>query len=345
MKKEEKIQIDSITYNNNLNFYTMLKLLIQCHLSEKQLINIQKTVRDNVFNINKDKALVRILLIDNNSAKTTAEKYSGLSYFLSTIDTMDAGMWCEFLDLCIDLLLIKDLILQESKVYVNNEYKKELKHIQDLLSIDYDISSIRVPYGKRVISSLLLYAFTNATRNSSFILSSSDDIVENISKKTNKLTNDYQLNVNNMFHIIMDESMNQSIKSEAGISYERRVAQTIAPLVDKLFGHSHDSKISSVEYDNTFIYNNKLCGISAKRTLRERYKQNLENVDLLDVDYMFVITLGNDLNEDKLNNILQKNGIYVIVSQEEYDARTFLNSNKRVISSKNIEEAFRRIIV
>lgn len=345
MRKEQKINIDSKTYNNNLNFYSMLKLLIQCHLSEKQLIFIQKTVNDNLISIQKDKTLMKTLIIDTNAiVKPDTEKYSSLNYFLNTIDTIDTKMWCDFIDICVDLLLVKDLILQESKVYAANEYKKELKDIQDLLSVDYDMSSIHLPYGQRVISSLLLYAFTDINRKNDFILNSSETSVKNFSYKVKKLTNNYKLNVNNMFHIIMDESMNQSIKSDAGSSYESRVAQTIAPIVDKLFGHSHDSKIPSVEYDNTFIYNNKLCGVSSKRTLRERYKQNFEDVDLLDVEYMFLITLGNDLNEDKLNNIMQKKGIYIIVSQEEYDSRKFLNSNERVISSKNIECAFRNII-
>jgi len=345
MKKQEKITINSLTYSNNLDFYSMLKLLIQCHLSDKQLIYIQKTVADNFSAIVKDVSMVKTLLIDTNAlVKPDTDKYSSLNYFLNTIDTMDIKMWCDFIDICIDLLLVKDLILQESKVYAANEYKKELKSIQDYLSVEFDMSSIHLPYGQRVISSLLLYAFTDINRKNDFILSSSESSVKNFSYKVKKLSKSYNLNVNNMFHIIMDESMNQSIKSDAGSSYESRVAQSIAPLVQKLNGHSHDSKISSVEYDNTFIYNNKLCGISAKRTLRERYKQNFEDVDLLDVDYMFLITLGTDLNEDKLKNILQKKGIYVIVSQEEYDSRAFLNKSDRVISSKNLQTAFRNII-
>jgi len=345
MKKQEKITINSLTYSNNLDFYSMLKLLIHCNFSDKQLIYIQKTVADNFSAIVKDVSMVKTLLIDTNAlVKPDTDKYSSLNYFLNTIDTMDIKMWCDFIDICIDLLLVKDLILQESKVYAANEYKKELKSIQDYLSVEFDMSSIHLPYGQRVISSLLLYAFTDINRKNDFILSSSESSVKNFSYKVKKLSKSYNLNVNNMFHIIMDESMNQSIKSDAGSSYESRVAQSIAPLVQKLNGHSHDSKISSVEYDNTFIYNNKLCGISAKRTLRERYKQNFEDVDLLDVDYMFLITLGTDLNEDKLKNILQKKGIYVIVSQEEYDSRAFLNKSDRVISSKNLQTAFRNII-
>ncbi len=341
----KKIKIDSKTYNSNLEFYTMLKLLIQCQLSDKQLIYIQETVDKNKKNIVADVGLLKILLVDTNAVvKENTEKNASLNYFLNTVETMGITMWCDFIDSCIDLLLVKDLILQESKLYAANEYRKELKNIKDLLSIEYDMSNIHLPYGQRVISSLLVFAFTDIKRTSEFVLENSEKSLKSFSKKLKYLMCKYHLNINNMFHIIMDESMNQSIKSDAGSSFESRVANSLSPIVEKLYGHSHDSKIPSVEYDNTFIFNGKLCGVSAKRTLRERYKQNLEDVSLLDVDYMFVITLGTDLNEDKLNNILLKEGVYVIVSQEEYESRLFLNTNLRVISSDNIKNSFISII-
>ena len=52
---------------------------------------------------------------------------------------------------------------------------------------------------------------------------------------------------------------------------------------------------------------------------------------------MFLITLGIDLNEDKLNNILQKKGIYVIVAQEVYESKEYLKNNSRVISSEKLD--------
>ena len=36
-----KVEINDFIYNNNLVFYTMLKLLIKCKLSDKQLIITQ----------------------------------------------------------------------------------------------------------------------------------------------------------------------------------------------------------------------------------------------------------------------------------------------------------------
>ena len=91
-----------------------------------------------------------------------------------------------------------------------------------------------------------------------------------------------------------------------------------------------------MEYDFTFKLNGKKAGVSAKRTLRERYKQNHEDIDVLDVDYVFLFTLGTDLNKDKLENILQKNGIYVVVANEIYNERDYLKNNDRVISSNEL---------
>lgn len=345
MKITDKIIIDSNEYKNNLCFYTMLKLLIQCKLNEKQLVVLQMTIFDNKSRINEDISCIKLLILETNAiAKSNTVKYNALSYFINTIYTTSVEMWCDFLDLCVDLLLVKDLILQESKVYAASEYKRELQNVTDLLSVEYDVSGLHLPYGQRVISSLLLFAFVDTNRKSDYILKNSEQTIKNFSHVVKKLSVIYKLNVNNMFQIIMDESMNQSIKSDAGSSYETRVAHALAPIVEKLSTHSHDSKIPSVEYDNTFYFNNKFCGVSAKRTLRERYKQNLENVESLDVDYLFVITLGIDLNEEKVRNILQKNGLYIIVSQEEYNSKPYFKQNTRVISSANLLESFNDII-
>ena len=79
--------------------------------------------------------------------------------------------------------------------------------------------------------------------------------------------------------------------------------------------------------------------------LRERYKQNHEDIDILDVDYVFLITLGTDLNKEKLDYVLEKNGIYVVVADEIYQANDYMNKNNRVLSSKDLtREKLERII-
>ena len=146
-----------------------------------------------------------------------------------------------------------------------------------------------------------------------------------------------------MEHYLLREATSvssQSIKSNAGSDYEGRVFAVLNGNVSKLNDHLHDSKISAMEYDYTFEINNKKVGVSAKRTLRERYKQNHEDTSVLDVDYVFLITLGTDLNRDKLNSILEKKGLYVIVASEIYESRDYLKNNERVFSSNDISKVF-----
>ena len=245
-------------------------------------------------------------------------------------------MWKDLLLVSIELLLTKDLILEESKSYARIKYKEKIDKIKDKLSLEYDMSNLEYPYGQRVISSLLVYTLTNIDRETEFILETSKSTIKVLNDKLKNIVDKYNININNMFMIIIDESINQSIKSDAGQSYENRVHSLLLNISDKVENHSHDDMISSVEYDFTFYIDGKKYGVSAKRTLRERYKQNFEDVDFLTVDAMFLITLGIDLNEDKLNNILQKNGQFVIVADEVYEAKDYLKNNSRVLSSKNI---------
>lgn len=333
----KKIEITENVFNNNLQFYTILKLLIKCKLSDKQLILLQDTLIKNIKT--NDKLLLEKILLSNNAiASEGTSKYEDLSLLINTIENSEITMWKDMLDISIELMLIKDLILQESKSYANNQYKEIINGLNDKLCLEYDMSKLSLPYGQRVMSSLLVFALTDDNRKSEYILETSGKTIKSFNEKISKLISNYNINCNNMFSLIMTESVNQSIISDAGQSYESRVEEVLLPIVDKLFGHSHDSKIPSVEYDFTFELNGKKCGISAKRTLRERYKQNFEDVETLDVDFMFVFTLGIDLNEDKLNNILQKNGIYVVVAQEVYDSKDYLKNNTRVLSSKNLNK-------
>ena len=322
-------------YNNNLQFYTMLKLLLKCGFNDKQLIIFQDTLQKNAHLNNKEQ-IANVLLGNNVVATEGTQKYEDLCLLINTIEHCNITMWISLLDVSIELMLVKGLILEESKAYAKEQFKNLIRNIDDKLSLEFDMSNLNLPYGQRVISSLLVYTLSNTNRDSEFILKSSGKLVRAFNDKLKNLVYNYGINCNNMFSLIMTESMNQSITSDAGQSYESRVSERITPIVDNLLGHSHDSNIPSVEYDFIFEINEKKCGISAKRTLRERYKQNFENAELLDVDYMFLFTLGIDLNEEKLNNILQKNGLFVVVSNEIYESKTYLKNNSRVISSKQL---------
>ena len=337
VKKE--VAITDLIYEQNLYFYTILKNLVQVGFSENQLITLQSIILKNKDNYKDDFIGLQSVLLDSGAViKDGTKKYENFLNLVNLIDEDKYDAWTSMMDVAIDLILFKDLILQEAKAYVIGQQKDSENRIEDKLCLEYDMSNLCLPYGQKVISSLLVYALTDIERKSEFIMNSSGKHVKEINSKLNYLVKNYNINCNNMLLLIVDESVSQSIKSTAGSSYEDRVQLSLTGKVENLDPHSHDSNITAMEYDFTFNLNGKKAGISAKRTLRERYKQNHEDIDILDVDYVFLFTLGTDLNKDKLEHILQKNGIYVVVASEIYDARDYLKNNPRVISSKNLSK-------
>ena len=306
--------------------------MLKCQLRENKLLILENNIEQN-RNLNCDKMKQ---LLKNGIVNENTNAYGAFMVLLNLANKNNYIMWADLLCVSIELLLIKDLILEESKNYARIKYRETITQINDKLSLAYDMSQLEPTYGKRVISSLLVFALTSIDRETEFLLETSNNSIKALNSNLKEIIKKYDINVNNMFMIIIDESISQSIRSDAGQSYESRVQSVLLNISDTVNGHSHDNIISSVEYDFTFSINNKTYGVSAKRTLRERYKQNFENVDFLNVDSMFLITLGIDLNEDKLNNILQKNGQFVIVADEVYEAKEYLKNNPRVISSKDI---------
>lgn len=351
LKKKQKtdnkqIEINDYIYSQNLYFYTILKNIVQMGFSERQLITLQDIIMKNRENY-KDKSIdfQNMLMESSEIIREGTKKYEIFLNLVNLIDDEKYDAWTSMVDVAIDLILFKDLILQESKTYVINQEKNTENSISDKLSLEYDMSNLCLPYGQKVISSLLVFALTNIERDKEFIMLSSGKCVKAINQKIKYLVDNYNINCNNMLLLIVDESVSQSIKSTAGQSYEDRVYLSLLGKVDNLKTHSHDSNISAMEYDFTFEIQNKKVGISAKRTLRERYKQNHENIDVLDVDYVFLVTLGTDLNKDKLESIIQKNGIYVIVADEIYNARDYLKNNPRVITSAQLSRESLELII
>lgn len=325
------------TYENNLFFYTLLKTLVKCKLSENKMILLQSTIDKNRMLFANNCDGLEAFLLESESiiryATASRDEYINLIGYLNSA-TYDK--WCDMIDVGIELLLFKDLIIQEAKAYTNIRQQETERRITDHLCVEYDASTLCLPYGQRVLSSLLVYTLTSIDRNKEFILEASGAKVKEISAKIRGLAEKYKINSNSMLILIVDESINQSIKSTAGSSYESRVEYMMHPLVEDWHGHSHDKNVDAMEYDFTFSLNGKRAGISAKRTLRERYKQNHEDVSLLTVDYLFVFTLGTDLNADKVNSLLQKNGSYIVVAEEVYKSKNYLQENPRIISSRDL---------
>lgn len=328
-------KIEKEVYDNNLLFYTLLKNLLQYRLTDQKIISLRSQIKRHLDDSGVDSEKAKeYLLLSEDIIKLSSPARKSYENLINLITENNFAAWFKMLDTGIDLLLYKDLILQEAKAYTIKRQQEIETEITDQLSVKYDASNLCMPYGQRVLGSLLVHSLTSINRKSAFLLEESNKTVESICNKIKYLTKKYSINCNNMLILIVDESINQSIKSTAGSSYENRVEYMVKPFVNNWQGHSHDENISAMEYDFTFTIGTKKVGISAKRTLRERYKQNHEDPIGLDVDSVIVFTLGTDLNEDKLNHILQKNNTYIVVADEAYRTHSYLRDNHRVISSK-----------
>lgn len=334
------MNIEVKEYANNLLLYTILKNLIKCKLTDNKFIELEELIINN-RNLGATK-LIEVL--KERVIKESVKTYEDYLILINLCDDDNFDMWCDLTILSIELLLSKRALLDEVKEYSNSQYNKSISDVRDKLSLEYDYINLEKPYGQRVVSALLVNLFTDTSRNREIVLDASKNTVKNISQLIEYNQQKYLVNVNNILMIVIDESVNQSIISTAGGSYEDRIYSVLNEISDKVIPHAHDKFINSVEYDYIFELDGKLYGVNAKRTLRERYKQNFEDVNQLSVDAMFLVTLGTDLNQEKLNNIMQRHGYYVVVSQEVYDNHNYFKNNKRVISSKNFNaESLRKL--
>lgn len=267
--------------------------------------------------------------------KENVKTYEDYLTLINLCDEDNFDMWCDLTILSIELLLSKRSLLDEVKEYSNSQYRHSIEDARDKLSLEYDYINLEKPYGQRVVSALLVDLFADVNIDKEIVLDASQKIVKSLSDLISYNSKKYYVNVNNILMIVIDESVNQSIILTAGGSYEDRVFSALSEISLTVIPHAHDKFINSVEYDYIFELDDKKYGVNTKRTLRERYKQNFEDVNQLSVDAMFLITLGTGLNQEKLNNIMQRHGYYVVVSQEVYDSHDYFKNNKRVISSKN----------
>ncbi|MHA3839505.1 hypothetical protein ACX1NB_03015 [Mycoplasma sp. HF14] len=330
-------------FEENLYFYKVIKQLIKCRLT----INNRNVLRSIILNnLNVDeKVLYKTLLISDDVCKSTSKNYFQFQELVEILNQIGAKRFIDYTAIALDLISLKDLIIMQSKYYSEEFISIKIKEIQDRLSLKYDCLNIDLPYAERVISALLTDIFTMSDDskeiNAEIIKDTNNiEIINKIKEKLGYLETKYNLNVGHVFLLIVNESINQSIISTAGISYEDRVQASVISYVDDIEFHKHDSKYNEIEYDFIFHKNGKQIGVSAKRTLRERYKQNIADCDDLDVDYLCVFTLGIDLSVEKAKNILNKNNLFLVIAEEVYNSNIEFQQNSKVIPSNKIEEFF-----
>lgn len=318
MKKdiELELNLDNFRLNINLELYRTIKEVVQIKLSNEQNISIIEKLKliidsDDSF----EKKLDNFLASLENIAKKQSRKEDILN-FISNVILEERSF--RILKLSLNLVRFKDFILEKSKILSENFRATENIHIMDF---SYDYNMLLLPYSVRVSGALLIKVLFEE------IEKSTNSIYEPIKSDLAKME---KLDPDTILQIIYAESASQSIRSTSGSSYETRFEEILKANGIDYKTKSHDSIINAVEYDFMLLVDNKKIGVSAKRTLRERYKQNHEDVDSLEIDAMFLITLGIDLNEEKVKNIIQKKGHFIFVASDIFEKKEYMKKENKV---------------
>lgn len=324
----EKLSIQKSKFEINLRFYYFLKKIVQTKLTDNQCQDIiLECSRCSQYS----DCLENLKNYAINFLKTKKQKD-----LLEILELIDNELLYELFVFSLDLYTIKDLLLQESKIK-NRFNLKELKGL-DPLSIEYDNITLLSPYSTRVNGALLALLFFERLDNgkTSFVSSDATQYLEELSNTAIKLKGE-GVESNQIFMLLFNESINQSIKSDSGSNYEDRVLSVLTSIGLKReeIEKTHDKDDSSTEFDFFFEINGKTFGIGAKRTLRERYKQFIKTAQMSKIDVMIEITLGTDLTEEKALAICN-HGVVLFVSSEIYWDREDLQNMEYVFPSGGI---------
>lgn len=314
----DKLVIEENAFDINLVFYTFLKEITQAKFTEKQI--------------------KELLAIYYSNTKTNTKVLKKLFYsYLQKIERKDSFLLFNAINsinentitifiFSLKLILIKDLLLKEIKA-TQIIKSQELEKLNPL-SLAYDNISTKTAYTARTSGALLSLLFFEKLENEDTNLGeeSTKAFFENL-KHMYKVLLGKGIKPNQIFMLLFSESINQSIISLAGVSYEDRIKNifTTIGIPEKSIKKTHDKKDHSTEFDFFFKYENREYGISAKRTLRERYKQFIKTAQMSKLDIMIQITLGIDLRKN-IANAIRKHGIYLFIADEVYREKDDLRS-------------------
>lgn len=330
--KVEKLYIERNKFDVNLKFYFILKYLLKASLSDNDIKELMK-----IYSLSQGLSFKKSLLENVETLYGTSK--SGLkkrSFLIDILDLFESDFDCSIFIFGLKLVAIKPLLLQEAKT-------RDLLDTSKLptlnpLSLAYDKITLFSPYSTRVSGALLSLIFFDKLENSDTIFLSSDttDFFRELSKDAIKLKQ-IGIEPNQIFMLMFNESMNQSIISDSGSNYEDRILSVLKSIgiEESKISKTHDKNDSSTEFDFFFELDSKSYGIGAKRTLRERYKQFIKTAQMTKIDVMIEITLGIDLTEEKVKAIRNHN-IYLFVADEVYNSNEYLKIVDGVYSSKSL---------
>lgn len=328
-----KINIKKEYFDINLKFYFILKFLVRANLNDNEIRNI-------LIHYSLDKSIVfketlssKLEVFLKMKTKSGLKKYNIINDIL---DLLDNDIEIRLFIFSLKLITIKSLLLEEAKMRDLLDITK-LESLEPL-SLAYDEVTLFTPYSTRVSGALLSLLFFEKLemQDSVFVSSDTTGFLKQLSKEAQFLIK-HKVEPNQIFMLMFNESINQSIISDSGSNYEDRILSVLKKIGidEETITKTHDKADSSTEFDFFFSINNISYGISAKRTLRERYKQFIKTAQMSDIDVMIEITLGADLTEEKMKAI-REHSVYLFVSDEIYTAKTFLHKQEGVFSVKDL---------
>ncbi|MCK9161962.1 MAG: hypothetical protein M0O97_04270 [Arcobacteraceae bacterium] len=328
-----KINIEKDCFDINLKFYFILKFLVRASLNSNEIHNILIYYSlDNKITL-KDILSRKLDTILNIKTKSGLKKYNIISDILDLIDNdVDIKLFI----FSLKLIMIKSLLLEEAKVRDLLDITK-LESLEPL-SLAYDQVTLFTPYSTRVSGALLSLLFFDKLekQDNVFISNDTTGFLKQLSKEVQFLIKN-KVEPNQIFMLMFNESINQSIISDSGSNYEDRILSILKKIGidEKTITKTHDKADSSTEFDFFFELESKTYGISAKRTLRERYKQFIKTAQMSKVDVMIEITLGVDLTEEKMVAI-REHSVCLFVADEIYQSKVFLQNKEGVYSVKSL---------
>lgn len=325
------MKIQNEKFNINLKFYFFLKNLIKIKFSNIQIMKI--------LNLSQNSKNSPTRLLEQTHIFINTQTKNGMNQkqlFEQIANEIHNEIDFKLFYFSIKLFSLKDLLLELAKLR-QLDINISLQKI-DPLSLEYDKLTMYKPYSTRVEGALLSLIMFDYLEKGLMIFNQNFDgeYIKDLSNLAIKLKQ-HGLESNQIFMLIFNESINQSIISDSGSNYEERIRIKLNSigLDDKSIKKKHDENDNSTEFDFFFTLENRTYGIGAKRTLRERYKQFIKTSQMSHLDVMIEITLGVDLTEEKVKAIRNHN-VYLFISDEIYQQFNYLKNIKGIYSTKDL---------
>lgn len=328
--KLPKIKVQPEKIDVNLTFYFFLKYIIKAKFSDNQVLRFLENSR--LFKGLAQFGSFQAAVLDSIPSQTKSGQTQRL-ILEDVFAEIDSDLNLKVFLFSLKLYLIKDLLLEEAKIKRASDLEK-LNQLNPL-SLEYDKITVFNPYSTRVTGALLSLAFFDGLQTG-FLSQNSDDFMRNLAENAQDLIQQ-GIEPNQIFMLIFNESLNQSITSNSGSDYENRIKSVLLNLglPENHIHKTHDKADSSTEFDLFFEFEGKTFGISAKRTLRERYKQFIKTAQMSHIDVMMEITLGTDLTIEKAKSIV-KHGVILLVADEIYQSQMDLQKINGVYSCNEL---------